>query len=456
MRLSPGSVFAGYRIEAVAGRGGMGIVYLATELALERPVALKLVADQLAFDSSFSERFERESRLAASIDHPNVIPVYGAGEEHGTLYIAMRYVEGTDLRALLAAAGALEHRRAAHMVAQIGQALDAAHARGLVHRDVKPANILIAERDHAYLTDFGLTKRSASDSGLTRTGEFVGTLDYIAPEQLKGERVDARSDVYALGCVLYEALTGSVPFPTDTDAAKLWAHMSDPPPSVAAARPDAPLEFEEVVRRALAKDPGERYPSAGDLGQAVLAASEGRPLPKLTGEVATGAAAGEADDETVGAAVPVVSPPEGEGALSASRRSETGETPPRFRRRARQLGAVGAVLALGIGAMVVIAGGNEGASDESRVREAIAEFGAAPAARRCTILTDGLVRTYGGEKACEKRLAGSASPDLRVRKVQIAGGAARAEATTRSGEAVFAFELVEDDDDWRIAGVEGG
>ncbi|MGH2762817.1 MAG: serine/threonine-protein kinase, partial [Thermoleophilaceae bacterium] len=277
--LSPGTVFAGYRIEGIAGRGGMGVVYRATQLALERPVALKLVAPELAEDAEFRERFKRESRLAASIDHPNVITIHEAGEAQGLLYISMRYVEGTDLGALIAQEGPLDPDRAARVVAQVAAALDAAHSRGLVHRDIKPANVLMERRggdEHAYLTDFGLTKRSDARSELTRTGQWVGTLDYASPEQIAGGSVDARADVYALGCVLYKALAGSAPFGERDDVAKLYAHVNEEPTPVTERRPEIPGELDRVVRRALAKSPDERFASAGDLGRAARAAADGR------------------------------------------------------------------------------------------------------------------------------------------------------------------------------------
>jgi serine/threonine protein kinase/N-acetylneuraminic acid mutarotase len=270
--LAIGSEFAGYRIEEVAARGGMGVVYRAIQLRLERTVALKLVTPALARDTSFRERFKRESMVAASIDHPNVIPVYEAGEEDGALYIAMRWVEGTDLREMLDR-GALEPSRAARFVSQAANALDAAHERGLIHRDVKPANILITGQDHVYLTDFGLTKHASSISGLTRTGQWVGTVDYTAPEQIEGATVSARTDVYSLGCVLFEALTGRTPYERENDLAKLWAHMYTPPPSVLEVSPDIPARFDGIVQRAMAKDPAERYASAGELGGAVLSAA---------------------------------------------------------------------------------------------------------------------------------------------------------------------------------------
>src|SRR4051794_35502878 len=285
-----GQVFAGHRIEAEAGRGGMGVVYVATHLALNRRVALKLIAPDLAADEGFRERFKQESMTAASIDHPNVIPIYHAGEEDGKLYITMRYVEGTDLREMITQRGKLPFPEAARILSEVAGALDAAHARGLVHRDVKPANVLMGSSGQAYLTDFGLTKLAGSASGLTKTGMFVGTLDYIAPEQLQGGEVDARADVYALGCVLYQTLTGQVPYPRDSEPAKIWAHMQEPPPSVAGS-PDVPRQFEEVIQRAMAKNPDERYPSAGDLGRAAVAAAEGREVGTGERNVATGAAA---------------------------------------------------------------------------------------------------------------------------------------------------------------------
>jgi YVTN family beta-propeller protein len=268
-----GSVVAGYRIEDVAGRGSMGVVYRATQLALQRPVALKLIASEVADDASFRERFKRESQLAASIDHPNVIPIYEAGDVDGALFLAMRFVEGTDLGALVAAEGTLAPARAVSIVAQVAAGLSAAHALGLVHRDVKPANVLIAagEDEHAYLADFGLTKHASSAPGLTRAGMFVGTLDYSAPEVIRGEAVDLRADVYALGCVLFQCLTGCPPFARDSEVATMYAHLHDdaPAPGSLAAVPPA---LDAVVATALAKDPGERYTTAAELGRAARAA----------------------------------------------------------------------------------------------------------------------------------------------------------------------------------------
>jgi Protein kinase domain len=281
-----GAHIAGCRIESVAGRGGMGIVYRATQLSLARPVALKLIAPEHAADAGFRERFERESRMAAAIDHPNVIPVYGAGEEDGRLYLVMRWVAGTDLHKLLRDEGRLEPVRAARIVEQVAGALDAAHAAGLVHRDVKPANVLLSG-EHAYLADFGLTRLAGADDHMTTDGHFLGTVDYMAPEQFRSEPLDARTDVYALGCVLFAAVTGAPPFPRDTVPQTMLAHLHDDPP-----RPTGlSTGLQRVLLRALAKSPDDRYPSAGDLGRAALAAAEGRSVTEAERSVARGAAA---------------------------------------------------------------------------------------------------------------------------------------------------------------------
>jgi serine/threonine protein kinase/DNA-binding SARP family transcriptional activator len=269
--LQPGTEVASYRIVHTLGRGGMSVVYLAEHDWLQRKVALKVLAPQLADDERFRERFVRESRLAASLDHPNVIPIYEAGASGGDLFIAMRFVEGSDLRTLLYEEGALETARAIGILRQVASALDAAHEQGLVHRDVKPANVLLARPrssepvEHVYLSDFGLTKRSASDSAVTGTGQFVGTLDYAAPEQFKGETPDARTDVYSLGCVLFECLTGRPPFRSENDAGLMYAHLQQPPPPVTSERPDLPHEIDRVVGRAMAKSPDDRPRSAGEL-----------------------------------------------------------------------------------------------------------------------------------------------------------------------------------------------
>ncbi len=229
-----GTELAGYRLTALLGRGGMSAVYLAEDSRLGRKVALKLLAIELSEDERFRSRFLRESRLAASIDHSNIAPIYQAGEADGALYIAMRHVDGTDLRELLAREGPLEPQRALALLAQVADALDAAHEHGLVHRDVKPSNVLVAResgREHCYLADFGLTKSASSLGDLTDVGHLMGTIDYVAPDQLEGGPVGGHADVYSLACVLFECLTGDVPFRRDSDLAVLWAHVQDAPPS---------------------------------------------------------------------------------------------------------------------------------------------------------------------------------------------------------------------------------
>jgi DNA-binding NarL/FixJ family response regulator len=271
-----GTVFAGHRIEGVAGRGAMGIVLRARDVVLDRPVALKLIAPTYARDPVFRARFERECRRAAAIDHPNVVDIFHAGEEDGRLFVTMRYIEGTDLKNVLARAGRLEPRRAVAIVAQIADALDEAHRHDLVHRDVKPANVLLADRaghEHAFLTDFGVSKqRGGTDTALTGTGMAIGSVDYMAPEQAEMGAVDARTDVYALGCVLFHALTGSVPFVRDNSLQRMWAHVHEPPPSPRSIDPGLPRGFDAVLARALAKRPPDRHQTAGDLARDARAA----------------------------------------------------------------------------------------------------------------------------------------------------------------------------------------
>ncbi len=268
------STFAGCRIESVAGRGGMGVVYRAVQVPLGRAVALKVVERERAAHERFHARFEREMRLTASIDHPNVIPVYEAGETEGRLFLVMRWVEGGDLQQLIRECGSLAPARAVEIVTQVGSALDAAHAAGLVHRDVKPANVLIAGNDgaeHVYLSDFGLTLEVDASTRITESGDWIGTVDFMAPEQFEGHSVDARTDVYALGCLLHASLTGQAPFPRETVAATILAHLRDPAPRPSAT-PGVPAAFDAVVERALAKHAEDRYGSARELVDAANAA----------------------------------------------------------------------------------------------------------------------------------------------------------------------------------------
>src|SRR4051812_38063402 len=267
----------------------MGIVYRATQLDLGRPVAIKVIAADRARDPGLRTRFSLEARLAAAIDHPNLVPVHAAGEDDGRLYIVMRYVAGTDLHRALKRDGPLAPARAARIVAQVAAGLDAAHAAGLVHRDVKPANVLLAG-EYVYLGDFGLSRLQGAGERITESGAWIGTVDYMSPEHLRGEPCDARSDVYALGCVLFAALCGEPPFRRDTVPQTMSAHLHQPPP-LPSERTAVPAEFDRVIERALAKRPEDRYPSAGDLGRAALAAAAGEPVTEQERTVATGAAA---------------------------------------------------------------------------------------------------------------------------------------------------------------------
>ncbi len=281
-----GTDFAGYLIEAVAGRGGMSTVYRAENRRLGNRVALKILSADLAADETFRERFVRESRLAASISHPNIIPIYDAGSDDENLYIVMRYVEGADLKQVLKEAGPLPVDVAVSIISQAGRGLAAAHDRGLVHRDVKPANILLDFADgtdprlaHPYVADFGLTKHVGSVSGATGTGQLVGTLDYVSPEQISGTALDRRTDVYSLGCVLYECLAGRVPFSGSGDAAVLWAHMSETPVPPSELRDDVTQSIDAVISRAMAKDVDARFPGCRELVAALqLAAGTAAPL----------------------------------------------------------------------------------------------------------------------------------------------------------------------------------
>jgi Tol biopolymer transport system component/predicted Ser/Thr protein kinase len=290
--LSPGTHLGAYRIERRLGRGGMSVVYLAEHLQLSRLVALKVLPSRLARDQEFRLRFERESKLAASLDHPNIVPVHDAGEADGLLYIAMRFVEGKDLGKLLREEGRLEPERALSILGQTAEALDEAHTAGLVHRDVKPANILLTaspreQYEHAYLTDFGLARAFASGSRLTRSGYYLGTIHYSSPEQFTGSNVDGRTDVYSLGCVAFECLTGKVPFERDHEPAVMFAHLQEEPPRVTAQRPDLADTVDDVVTAAMAKVPEERFPTCGQLVEALRDAVAGRTVPFVVAHAKT-------------------------------------------------------------------------------------------------------------------------------------------------------------------------
>ena len=355
--LPEGTVFAGHRIDGVAGRGGMGVVYRATHLALDHVVALKVIAPELADDPRFRERFVRESRTAVSIRHPNVVQVRHAGEEGGVLFVTMDYVEGSDLRALINAERRIEPVRGALIIAQVAAALDAAHERGLVHRDVKPGNVLIEVRDgdeHVYLTDFGLTKRMSGATELTASGAFIGTLEYMAPEQIRGGELDARTDVYALGGVAFAMLTGEPPFGrVDGDVAKLYAHLNDPVPRASERWPALPVEVDPVLQRAMAKKPEERYASAGEFARALEEVAIGPSQvaePTVTTPVAVPfEPAGEATEETAPAEPSTVAAAE-----------PTPPPPSRPQGRRRLLGALAGLAVVGaVVAVVALAGGGD-------------------------------------------------------------------------------------------------
>ena len=267
-----GDEVAGYRIDALAGRGGMGVVYRAHHLHLERAAALKVLTADLAGNKSFRARFVREAQTAARLEHANIVPVYDAGEYDGMLYIAMKFIEGTDLGHVLDTEEKLNPERTVNLLSEVADALDTAHAAGMVHRDVKPGNILL-DGVRSYLTDFGLTKRVSSRTALTAAGRTVGTAAYLAPEQIRGQEVDGRTDVYALGCVLYECLTGEVPFERDSDIAILWAHLEAEPDPPTVKVPELPKAVDEVFARALAKRRDDRFATCGELVSALTDAS---------------------------------------------------------------------------------------------------------------------------------------------------------------------------------------
>jgi YVTN family beta-propeller protein len=368
--LTPGAVFAGHRIEGIAGRGGMGVVYRATHLALDHVVALKVIAPDLAGDDRFRRRFADESRIAVSIRHPNVVQIHHAGEEDGLLFVTMDLIEGTDLRGLLREHETLDPAHAVRITEAVAAALDAAHAKGLVHRDIKPGNVLIERREegdeHVYLTDFGLARAVEATTGITATGAFVGTLDYVAPEQIRGQRVDARSDVYALGCVLFETLTGNPPFAArDDKVAKMYAHLQEEPPRLRVLRPDLPGELDQAIVRALAKEPDERYPSAGDLARAAAAASVGAPTVEAERSVAVGAAAPGPPEATTTAERGLAEADEPSATTLVGQTPPTPDQmpPPSRRSRGPLLALVGAGMALAVLAVILISG--SGGGDEA-------------------------------------------------------------------------------------------
>jgi hypothetical protein len=378
-----GTDLGGYHIETMIGRGGMGVVYRAEDLRLGRKVALKLLAPELAANEGFRERFESESRLAAAIDHPHIIPLYEAGDAEGLVFIVMRFVDGIDLKALLEREGPLPLARALTIVGQVGGALDAAHERDLVHRDVKPANVLVATSggvevsEHCYLTDFGLTKDTSQNVGLTGTGQFVGTIAYVAPEQINGATQSGATDQYALGCVLYECLTGHQPFERDNDLDIMWAHLGEDPPSVTQHRPELPPAIDAALARALSKEPGDRYESCAAMVAAIRATSATETVVGRTVVSSKPQAPAEPAGETrlssqpAPGAAPV---PAGETRLSSPAPPATAPAAA----PARGWGgfaAIAAVLAIvaGIGGAVI--GGSSGGEDAAAVPTSVAATG---------------------------------------------------------------------------------
>ena len=369
-----GTTVAGYRLEKLLGRGGMSVVYLAEHVRLGRKVALKLLSAALSEDESFRERFERESRRAAEIDHPNIVPIYDAGDADGQFFIAMRYVQGADLKTLIKGEGPLNVGRTLYILEQAASALDAAHERDLVHRDVKPANILIeSPSDRVFLTDFGVVKHTASQ-GLTKTGFFIGTVDYAAPEQIEGLPVDARTDVYALGCVLYECLAGRAPFDRDAEVAVMHAHLTEPPPSLRTARPDLPKDLDRVIAAAMSKTKDERPTTCEALIEAAHAAALGRGTSTarqaaLSEAAAAAEAASSVEDEpeaVVGGpeepdeakprvAEPVVAQTSSGGGVTGADRPAPGSGDGSGRRRKISGGLLAAIIAIGAAAVSGIA-----------------------------------------------------------------------------------------------------
>ena len=353
--LDPGTTFAGHRIEAVAGTGGMGVVYRARNVVLDQERALKVIAGELSHDRGFRDRFRRESRLAASIEHPNLVPVHHAGEEAGRLYLTMRFVDGSNLDEELNREGRIDPERAAGILDQVAAALDAAHAGGLVHRDVKPANILLEGepgRQHAYLTDFGISKLVTAGTELTTTGRFVGTVDYVAPEQIAGEAADGRADVYSLACVAFHAFAGEPPFRRETQIATMFAHANAPRPRLSERVQGIPPALDDALGRGMAQRPDERFESAGELVAAVHAA--------------------------IGT-TPVTAPRAPVRARDATAATRTLATPGRRRALAWAAGAVVAVAAVAAG-ILLLAGGDDGGPEPAPPpeRAATIEVGDAP------------------------------------------------------------------------------
>ena len=382
---------AGYRIDGALGEGGMGVVYRATQLSLNRSVALKILSSDLGDDEGFRERFRREGLLQAAIDHPHIVTVYDTGEtEHG-LFLAMRMVRGPTLKDMILGRE-LDPPRTLRILTQVAEALDTAHDVGLTHRDIKPQNILIGSRDHAYLADFGLTKAPDEAGRLTATGQFVGTIDYVSPEQIQGEPATARSDIYALTGVLFESLVGSVPYPKPAEAQVVYAHITEPPPQPTEHRPELPAAIDEVVAKGMAKDPDERYASAGELLTAAsraLGSAEATPPGPVSGPEGVGLRGNGAPTEPsppprspedlaggVTAASPIQSAPTTPARVPRAEPTTPAsvEAPPRA--RTVPIAAVAAVLAIIAAVAGYAIGGSGGSKSESADLPSSASAGA--------------------------------------------------------------------------------
>jgi len=324
--VSAGTVLAGFRLESLIGEGAMGAVYVAEDSQRGGRVAVKVLVQELAQDDRFRQRFLRESQLAASLDDPHIVQIVAAGEEDGVLYLAMRHIEGSDLRQLLREEGRLEPQRALDLLAQVAGALDAAHAAGLVHRDVKPGNVLLAqgpEGEHAYVCDFGLARHVSSASSLTTDRGLIGTIDYIPPEQIEGGSIDGRADVYSLGCVLFECLAGARPFDRESELSVVFAHLNEPPPLLSDLRPELAGGFDAVVATALAKSPNDRYSTCRELIEAGRDALHEKPLARRRRRPRRLLLAGVATLAVAGAAIGTVLATRGESEVDPPSISQT-------------------------------------------------------------------------------------------------------------------------------------
>jgi DNA-binding beta-propeller fold protein YncE len=410
--LGPGSEIAGCRLEKSIGRGGMGVVWRARQIDLDRDVAVKLIAPDRIGDERAERRFIAEARAAAAVEHPNILPVYAAGIAGDRAYLVSRYIAGDDLGAVVRLVGAMTPARAAEIAASLSEALDAIHLAGFVHRDVKPANVLIDSDGHVYLSDFGLAKHVVAQTGPTVSGHWVGTLDFVAPEQIRGEPVDARADVYALGGVLHFMLTAAVPFQRDGDEAKLWAHLASKPPRPTDVRPDLPREFDAVLQRAMAKGPADRYRSAGDLGQAALAAASGGVPAAPERDVARGSAASGM----------APTPPWLAGAAADTRTATgPGAAPRRRRRRMAGLAALAVFLIAAVAGILLATDGG----DAPRVAATPTTTAAAGTPTATTSAATSTATTPAAAQAAGPHVDGVVRRiGFRPRGVAVAGGSA--------------------------------